>query len=80
MTGLTAIGSTTTIRTRKDRTQRVIDSIKNETSRMKTELAQIGKDIYDNVLEYTERPGALNSATIDAALKTGLWSGPKVGY
>ena len=42
---------------------------------MKTELNQLTKEIYDNVLEYHQSPGALNSETIDIALKKKLWSG-----
>ena len=40
---------------------------------MQSELHQLQKDIYDNVLEYHVSPGALNQKTIDFALKTRLW-------
>ena len=61
--------------TRSNRNQKTLDAIKNKTHKMKTELNQLTKEIYDNVLEYHQSPGALNSETIDIALKKKLWSG-----
>ena len=59
--------------TRTDRNQRTLDGIKDSTRKMKTELNQLQKDIYDNVLEYHVTPGALNQTSINFALKTRLW-------
>ena len=60
--------------TRHTRNQRTIDSIKNDTARMKRDLDQITKDIYDNVLEFHKSPGATNPKTIAKALKEHLWA------
>ena len=59
--------------TRKDRNQKKIDSIKHVSLQVQSELQQLQKDIYDNVLEYHVSPGALNQKTIDFALKTSMW-------
>ena len=46
--------------TRSNKNQKTLEAIKNGTRRMKTELKQLTKEIYDNVLEYHVSPGALN--------------------
>ena len=49
-----------------------IDSVQNDATRVQADLRQLSKDIYDNVLEFRKAPGALNSDTIDVALKQRL--------
>lgn len=53
-----------------------IDSVQNDATRVQADLRQLSKDIYDNVLEFRKAPGALNSDTIDVALKQRLWASP----
>ena len=62
--------------TRKPRNQATIDTITNDARRAQADLRQLSKDIYDNVLEFRKAPGALNTDTIDVALKQRLWASP----
>ena len=63
--------------TRSPRNQKTIDDIKDGVKKIKLELNQLGKDIYDNVLEYRKNPGPLNNDTIDKALKAHMWTKSK---
>ena len=74
LAGVTGMGSVTTRLTRSPRNQLTIDAITHDPKkRVQQELVQLGKDIYDNVLEYRKSPGPMNQTTIDFALQSRMW-------
>jgi len=80
LAGITGMGSVATRLTRTHRNQLTIDAITHDPKkRVQQELCQLGKDIYDNVLEYRKSPGPMNQQTIDFALQSRMWetAGPQ---
>lgn len=45
--------------------QKTIDSIRHPGLRLRHDLSQLGKDIYNNALEYQKSPGAINQDSIN---------------